>query len=484
LFLPAGFQLWPIKPQKIAHTEQGEREETAWTRFWWSVARFVVDRYALVSVLGIAVMVFFAWGTTKITTSVQLMRMFKGDAPIVADYRWLETKLGDIVPMEVVLKIDPKDCQLDLLERMELVQKVQQRVEDMSQVGSALSAATFAPRLPKPEDYKSSSRGILGALSRVTVGNSKNKYQIARGEYNKRLEASRDRLFDQGYLTMETATGADGQEHETGRELWRVSARVSALKDVDFGEFVHDIKAEVDPVLQASHDSAGISAVYTGLVPLVYKSQRSLLDGLLIGFIMDLVVVTIIMTLCVREWSSGIVLTLPSIFPVFLVFGFMGWMGIVVDTGTVMAPGVALGVTVDDVVHFMLMYRGGLKQGLSRRDSIMVAYKGCARPMFQSWGVIGLGMSAFIMSPFGPTQRFGYMMVTLLTAALVGNLIVLPAVLASPLGALFGRKTRRAGQKAAGHDLGPGPHVLEPVASMSRGRQLDEPVVLDAGFRR
>ena len=122
----------------------------------------------------------------------------------------------------------------------------------------------------------------------------------------------------------------------------------------------------------------------------------------------------------------------------------MGLAGIVVDTGTVMAPGVALGVTVDDVVHFMLMYRNGLKQGASRRDSIMMAYKGCARPMFQSWGVIGLGMSVFAMSPFTPTQRFGYLMVTLLTSALVGNLVVLPAVLASPLGALFGRRFQKA----------------------------------------
>ncbi|MGH7139694.1 MAG: hypothetical protein ACREHD_28475, partial [Pirellulales bacterium] len=70
-------------------------------------------------------------------------------------------------------------------------------------------------------------------------------------------------------------------------------------------------------------------------------------------------------------------------------------------------------------------------------------YKGCARAMYQSWGVMGLGMSVFALSPFTPTQRFGYMMVTLLTSALIGNLLLLPSLLAGPLGSLFGRRYTR-----------------------------------------
>ena len=250
------------------------------------------------------------------------------------------------------------------------------------------------------------------------------------------------------------------------------------MKDVDYGEFVKEIKAKVGPVLAALPEGGpGIKASYTGLVPLIYKSQRSLLDGLLFGFIMDLVVVTVVMTLAVREWSAGIVLMLPSIFPVFIVFGIMGWMGVIVDTGTVMAPGVALGVTVDDVVHFMLMYRGGLKQGLGRRDSIMLAYKGCARAMYQSWGVMGLGLSVFAFSPFTPTQRFGYLMVTLLTSALIGNLVVLPAVLASPLGGLFGRRYQKRWSKTAQDAEIAGSHgperVIGPPVSRSIGHSSE-----------
>jgi predicted RND superfamily exporter protein len=468
LFLPAAFQLFPVKAGKPAAAEAAEHHDEAllgpaFSPHWWKVADFVIERHGLVTLFGVVVLAVCGWGMTKMQTSVQLMRMFPPGAPILADYKWLEENLGELVPMEIVLRIHPETCKLNLLERMELVERVQKHVEEIPEVGSSLSAVTFSRKLPKPEDYrnKAGSSGLGSAFGKMVNG-----YKIARKRYNESLEEHRGEILKQDYLA-----------EENGDELWRISARIGALKDVDFGEFVKDIKREVEPLLdeERAQGSPGISAVYTGLVPVIYKAQRSLLDGLLFGFVMDLVLVTIVMMIAVREWSAGIVLLLPSIFPVIVVFGLMGWMGIIVDTGTVMAPAVALGVTVDDVVHFMLMYRGGLKRGLGRRDSLMLAYKGCARAMYQSWGVIGLGLSAFAMSPFTPTQRFGYLMVTLLTSALVGNLIILPAVLAGPLGGLFGRRFQRPRPPVEDDTVS---SVPEPV--IARSRNLDEPV---AGHR-
>src|SRR5690606_27497485 len=126
--------------------------------------------------------------------------------------------------------------------------------------------------------------------------------------------------------------------------------------------------------------------------------------------------------LLMRHWSSGILLTCTSIFPTTVVFGFMGWAGIIVDVGTVMTPSVALGVTIDDVVHFILWFKRGIEKGLDRGEAVMLAYQGCARAMYQSWGVIGLGLSMFALSSFTPTQRFGALMVSLLSAGLIGNL--------------------------------------------------------------
>jgi uncharacterized protein len=165
-----------------------------------------------------------------------------------------------------------------------------------------------------------------------------------------------------------------------------------------------------------------------------------MLVGLGENFIYDLLTIAGVMTFVFRDLSAGLILLVPSVFPVMVVFGLMGWFGVTIDVGTIMTPTVALGVSVDDVVHFLIWYRRGLSEGKSRHDSVMLAYEDCARAMYQSWSVLGLGLAVFALSSFVPTQRFGAMMFCLLTAALIGNLLILPAVLCSPVAALFGRR--------------------------------------------
>ena len=75
-----------------------------------------------------------------------------------------------------------------------------------------------------------------------------------------------------------------------------------------------------------------------------------------------------------------------------------------------------------------------------------LAYAGCGRAMVQSWGVIGLGLSAFALSSFIPTFRFGALMIGLLTVGLIGNLFFLPALLAGPLGRLIAAHVPRRPQ--------------------------------------
>src|SRR5690606_14090156 len=118
------------------------------------------------------------------------------------------------------------------------------------------------------------------------------------------------------------------------------------LRDVDYGEFIHTLESAVDPIIEEeiAGGASDIEVTYTGLVPLVYKAQRTLLNGLIEGFAYDLALITVVMMIAVRSFSAGLILILPSIFPVVVVFGLMSWWGIAIDIGTVMTPAVALGV--------------------------------------------------------------------------------------------------------------------------------------------
>ena len=92
--------------------------------------------------------------------------------------------------------------------------------------------------------------------------------------------------------------------------------------------------------------------------------------------------------------------------------------------------------------------------------------------MRHRWGVIGLGLSAFALSSFIPTFRFGALMIALLTAGLAGNLIFLPALLAGPLGRWIARplQRRREAEKllSGGRMLTIDPADETPVRSRKR----------------
>jgi len=472
-FMPAALELFP--PKLTSGKADGEAAGSpGWQPMeegrWWRVGEWITRHNGLVTAACLLVMAAVGYGMTKVESSVQLMRLFSPKARIREDYRWLESHLGPLVPMEILVRIDQKNCPLNFLERMELVGEIQKEIGVLSEVGSSLSTVTFGRSL----DTGDGGEGISGAAARAFGLGARTKRNVL----NRRLLAHREDFLAGDYLR--DAVLEDGSE----QELWRISARVSAVKEVDYADFKADLQTKIDPILARLTEKgvAGVSVDYTGLVPLVYKAQHSLLDGLKIGFIWDFAIIVAVMILLCRAASAGLVLLLPAAFPAVMVFGAMGWGNfllksyagghLLIDIGTVMAPSVALGVTVDDVVHFMLWFRRGIADGLDRRQAVMLAYKGCARAMYQSWGVIGIGLSVFSLSPFGPTQRFGYMMLSMLTIALVGNLVFMPALLSGPLGAVFSwsvlrierNKARRNGRTTVKEDPGsdalPAPHVL------------------------
>jgi predicted RND superfamily exporter protein len=389
----------------------------------------VIGRHAWFSTACLVVLGIGAWGLSRVETSIQIMRLFAPGTPILTSYAWLEEHLGALVPMEVVIRFD-KTNEQGVLQRLQLVRRLQDNIAKTPAVGGSISAATFAPEL----------RLSGGSLRGFMV--------------NRSLTQALPRLANSGYLI-----------HRDDEELWRISVRVAAGEDLDYGLFQQQLKDQIDPILADARDSGneGISAVYTGAVPIIYKARRSLLDGLTLGFGTDVLLVVIAVTVLLKHWSNGLLLLLTSVFPMTLIFGTMGWLDVVVDIGSVMTPCVALGVTIDDVIHFVLWFRRGIERGLSAPEAVKLAYSGCGRAMVQSWGVIGLGLAAFALSSFIPTFRFGALMIGLLTVGLIGNLIFLPALLAGPIGRLIAAPIRKR-QQVDSHPA----HTLQP-ASKRRG---------------
>lgn len=443
--LPSALSTWPMKVRAAIAQQHDISDEVGSAGRWWDIGRAISRRGLAVSLGVIAVLALGAFGLPRIRTTVKVDKFFERDSQVIRDYSWLEKHIGSLVPMELVLRVG-ENSKLSMVQRMQLLERIEKGVLRLPPVGSAYSAIMFGPELPSQAGWSRRS-----------------------GVMNRRLLRFRDKFIESHYLA---------QAHD--EELWRISLRVHALNDVDYGDFVQDIRGQIEPLLAAEHRRGheGLSVAYTGMVPLVYKAQNSLVDGLTFGLVTDLALIVIVFVAAMRHWSVGVILLITGVFPTAVVLGGMGWLGIVVDVGTVMTPSVALGVTVDDVLHFLLWFRRGISAGMNRGQAVMLAYKGCARAMYQSWGVIGLGLAVFGLSPFVPTQRFGLLMVTLLTVSLIGNLVLLPALLAGPLGASFARRVKKRAQVIRPvREAAPATDVLPAAATVQAQPAHDAPAL-------
>ena len=179
-------------------------------------------------------------------------------------------------------------------------------------------------------------------------------------------------------------------------------------------------------------------SVYTGIVPLIYKTQRQLLATLKNSIFWAVVAIAGIMMLVLRSAVAGLATLLPNVFPLVVIFGALGWAGIKVDIGIMMCAAVALGIAIEGSIHFITWFRRGSHQGLNRREAVSFAYEHCTLAMVQTTIIGGLALAVFSFSSFTPTHQFGLLMVSMLTLAMIGDLLILPAMLAGPLGCYFG----------------------------------------------
>lgn len=188
----------------------------------------------------------------------------------------------------------------------------------------------------------------------------------------------------------------------------------------------------------------------TGSYPLILAAQRSLLATMLQTF----AVAVVLVALCLRLVLGSVALALRALavnlWPVLVAVGVMGWLGVPVDSATLAVAAVALGLAVDDTLHTFADYRaaGGGRRG--GRRAIVAAVGRNAPAHVATALLLGGGFALFGLSGFVPGARFGMLTAAAIAAALVADLLLIPALLAaapaSGAGVLRPGATRRAGR--------------------------------------
>ncbi|TWT95432.1 MMPL family protein [Botrimarina colliarenosi] len=379
-------------------TEPGESDNKGTAAYVAAViARW---RYAI-ALLGVAAIGVGSYYAAQIGTSVRIETLFPPGSRILEDYAWIEEHVGPLVPLDVVLTI-PTDSSLSEREKLALLWKIGREIaggDQAGQLGRAVSAASLMA--PPPG---------MTEIPPDTPAEVIEEYLLAHHPL----------LSGLGVLS----SNADS-------ERWRLTVRASALGDADYGALLASVAGDVTAVIDKVRASTGapIGVTVTGIMPLVHAIQSQLLDDLIKSFVAALILITVTMTLVQAGVVRGLIAMGSNVFPIAVYFGWLGWRGQPIDIGVVMTASVALGVAVDDTLHFLTFFQRGIQRGASPVLAIAEALRKCAPAMTQTSVSCGLGLLVLALSDFAPTRGFAISMAVLLSLALVGDMLLLPALL-------------------------------------------------------
>ena len=167
----------------------------------------------------------------------------------------------------------------------------------------------------------------------------------------------------------------------------------------------------------------------TGVVSLLVKMQDELLATQIRSFSLTFVVISLIFLLLLKTFPLALVAMVPNIFPIIVNLGLMGFFHIPLNVATIMIASIAIGIAVDDSLHFLIRYKDSYRKTGDSYGSVINTLRQVGRPVVFTTVVNTIGFGILVFAAFVPMKHFGELMVLTLLSALLADLLLLPALL-------------------------------------------------------
>jgi predicted RND superfamily exporter protein len=233
---------------------------------------------------------------------------------------------------------------------------------------------------------------------------------------------------------VRAAGGADVADAIISRDarLTRVIVRTGDVGSVRSRE----IREAVLALAEAARPE-GVEVSVGGLAVLAERLLGRLVLEMVRSTAVAFVIIFMLMSLMFRSLLIGALSMVPNFLPLVAAVGFMGIFGITVRSSIALIFAVALGIAVDDTIHVLTRYRRERREGKCARRAVLQTIRWTGRPVVLTSTVLFFGFLVFALSDFKATYHFGLIAAVTIAIALVGDLLLLPALL------LMGRRAGR-----------------------------------------
>ena len=396
--LPILFSFFPVPSAKhMKHLDKG------WvSHLVHSVTHIVLTRRKLIYILTFIFVTGGIIGITMLRTTGNVVDDISKKDKLYKDMIFLEKNFKGVMPLEIVVNTKKKNgvLRLSTLRKLNQLQDTLATYNEFSKPVSVVEVVKAA----KQAFYR-------GNPKMYSLPNNQEKnfilgYVPQLGKHNKK--SILDAFVDTAYSKT------------------RISIQMANIGSNDIEKLLNNLQPKIDSIFPPSK----YDVTLTGTSVVFLKGTNYLVKNLFMSLALAVVIITLLMALIFSSVRMILISLVPNIIPQIMTAGMMGYFGISIKPSTILIFSIALGISVDNTIHFLSRYRLQLKHfNWKVKESVIAALEETGYSMVYSAIVLFFGFFIFTLSSFGGTEALGYLVSFTLVVALFSNLFVLPSLL-------------------------------------------------------
>ncbi len=209
----------------------------------------------------------------------------------------------------------------------------------------------------------------------------------------------------------------------------RAQARITALMTDAGGRVYLPLRAKLLALAEAELAGTGVSVALTGDGFLAASGVDRLIGDLLSSVGLIFVIITVVFALVLRDLRLALLATVPNLVPLVFTLATLRGMGVDLQTSNVVSFTVAVGLAVDDTIHFLVRYRQERGAGHGVAAATRRTLLGAGHAIIVTSVLLVVGFGVLATDDLTSTRHFGVLSSVTMVAALLGDLFLLPALL-------------------------------------------------------
>ncbi len=234
-----------------------------------------------------------------------------------------------------------------------------------------------------------------------------------------------DRLVSQELLLFEN-TGTDDLEEVVDSQfrLTRFTLKVPYADPIRYPEFIDKVEAEFHSVFGDE-----VAVVTTGFMGMMGQTIKQVIIGLANSYMLALAIITPLMILLIGNLRGGLVSMVPNLTPIMVTLAMMGWLGVSMDMFTMMIGSIAIGLSVDDTIHFIHSFQRDFARLGDTRAAVRATLETTGRALLVTSVVLASGFAVFTLSDMDNLFYFGLLTSFTIVDAFLIDILITPALL-------------------------------------------------------